>query len=173
MNVIAFPELRQIYNYDCGCSALCSILTYLGYDVREDALMALAGTTPADGTPNSGILTVLTQYAVEYRPVKTVGDVQQALANRHPVLLDLQAWADQGPVDYATDTVDGHYVIAIGASVLGRMICEDPSAYTRTWMTWDELETRWHDIEGSQPVRFGLEILSRGTYSPNDMEHMD
>jgi predicted double-glycine peptidase len=167
--MIDFPELRQVYTYDCGASALCSILTYLGYDIREEDVMKAAGTTE-DGTTPAGIARVLDQYAVEYSPVHTLPAIRQAIEAGRPVLLAVQAWADED-VDYATDNADGHYVVAIGTSP-GGVIFEDPSSYTRTWLTWSELKTRWHDIVDGSEVRYGLAIETAGSYSANRMVHM-
>jgi len=53
---INFPELRQVFNYDCGASALQGVMVYYGVEMREDILMKEAGTTQKHGTPVAGLV---------------------------------------------------------------------------------------------------------------------
>ena len=57
MKIIPYPETRQVFNYDCGASALVSVLVFAGLEEREDRVALLARTTH-NGTSTEGIVRV-------------------------------------------------------------------------------------------------------------------
>ena len=55
MKIIAYPETRQVFSFDCGANALVSVLVFAGLEEREDRVALLAGTSrrPAPAPPAS------------------------------------------------------------------------------------------------------------------------
>jgi predicted double-glycine peptidase len=173
MKILEFPELRQIYNYDCGACAATSVLAYYGFDVREEAVWGLADITK-DGTDPSGILRVFEHFklaTIAYCGMDP-NRIRQAIDRGYPVILDIQAWRDNDSIEWATDWNDGHFVCAIGYDS-ARLIFEDPASYKRTWLTDGELLTRWRDkdVNGNEFVQWGCIVLGTPKFKAGAMEH--
>ena len=169
--LLDFPELRQTYNFDCGACALASVLAYYGIDVREDTVMQIARTTRG-GTNIAGIVKTLRYYGLTPRCCTSVAGIKSALDRQHAVILTLQAYKASG-APYRRTWGDGHYVVAIGYDA-DRIYFEDPSSYKRTWLSFAELEDRWHDVDGRRRLRH-WGCVARGTpkYQSGDSVHMD
>lgn len=162
MKLLNFPKLRQVFDHDCGSTATQSVLTYYGIDVRGDKIMKLAKTNN-NGTPIKGILKVLRKYNLKcIAQHMSISDVKKYLDRNIPVMLLIQAWSDKKNTDWENNWDDGHYVVAIGYSK-NRMYFEDPSSIKRTYLTFNELKKRWHDIESSTgKTHFNLGIAVYG-----------
>lgn len=174
MKILAFPEFRQDYCWDCGAKAMQALLVYYGIDIREQIIMKLAGTTKR-GTLVPGMRKVVKNYKLKYQAGKmTIKDVRYHLARRRPVILLLQAWTDKKKVFWEKDWVDGHYVVAIGYD-RSKIYFEDPSAVIRTYLTDEELRERWHhlDPKGKRYLNWGLVVLEKSHYYPKKIIHMD
>ena len=76
----------------------------------------------------------------------TVSDVIQFIKKQKPVILVLQAWTYMRRVDWKHDWIDGHYVVAIGFDEKN-ISFEDPSSFVRTFLSFEELDERWHDVD--------------------------
>jgi len=177
MPILKFPEFRQVYKYDCGASALQSVLVYYGFDVREKDIMDLAGTSAHDGTPIKGFKKVAKHYGLKSKVRKlTIENVKKYIAKRVPVIIDLEAWSEKKKVDWEDDWQDGHYVVAIGYD-RDKFYFEDPSSVHRTFLTFVELQKRWHDQDPKTKkklVNIGIIISGRKPdYHPERAEHMD
>ena len=182
MKIIEFPELRQAYNYDCGASALQSVLVYYGYQEREDKLLKKLKATRTDifdnGVKISEIVKVLKSYnlIVEVKRGLKAEDLPQYVDKEIPVIVLLQAWRDsKSPKSWKTDYVDGHYVVSIGYNN-NKIIFEDPSSYWRTFLTFNELDDRWHaiDDEGkNDPISVAIIVKGKKKFKANELKHMD
>ncbi|MBU0907687.1 MAG: C39 family peptidase [Nanoarchaeota archaeon] len=162
MKILNFPKLRQVYDHDCGSTAAQSVLAYYGIDIRGDRIMKLAKTSNC-GTPTKGILKVLRKYNLKCISQKmSISQVKRFLDKEIPVILLIQAWSAKKDVDWENDWNDGHYVVAIGYSK-NKMYFEDPSPIERTYLTFNKLKKRWHDIESSTGrAHFNLGIAVYG-----------
>ena len=78
--------------------------------------------------------------------VMSVEDVILKIKRQQPVILVLQAWTDMRRVNWKHDWVDGHYVVAIGYDDK-HIYFEDPSSFMRTYLSFKELDERWHDVD--------------------------
>jgi ABC-type bacteriocin/lantibiotic exporter with double-glycine peptidase domain len=162
MLMLDIPQLRQTYGYDCGAKALQAVLAYYGIEVREDVIMKKVKTTP-EGTSVNHIEQVARSYGLQVDSRRmNIHDVKEYLKKKIPVILALQAWTDKQIVDWDKDWVDGHYVVAIGYSK-DKVIFEDPSSFERTYITYDELEHRWHDEDtnGKKYLHHGIAVYGR------------
>jgi len=175
LKILDFPELRQVYSYDCGANAMQSILTYYGYDMREEEIMKEAGTTENGSSP-AGLRKVATTYNIPFSEGKfTINDLKMHIDNKWPTVMPIQAYPeDPENWDYAEDWEDGHWVIAIGYSNIG-IFFEDPSSTKRTFIAYDDLDKRWHDIDndGNKLDHYGIVFNGIVNYKSNDIIVME
>lgn len=147
---LEFPTLRQTFNYDCGASALQAVMVYYGVEMREDILMREAGTTKQYGTPVRGLTRVARKHGFSCAVKQmTIEQVIESIKKKKPVMLVLQAWTDIRRVDWKHDWMDGHYVVAIGFDDKN-IYFDDPSSFVRTFLSFKELDDRWHDVDAHQ-----------------------
>lgn len=175
MPLLILPQLHQTYGYDCGANALETVLVYYGIKVREDQIIKDAKTSEK-GTSLSGILNVVKKYGLKMdcRPM-TIEDVKKYIRQKIPVILLLQAWTKQKDVVWEKNWVDGHYAVAVGYTE-DKMIFEDPYSFERTYLTYDELEKRWHDVDttGKKYFNYGIAIFGKKPQFKRDtLVHMD
>jgi len=149
---LAVPDVAQATDYTCSASALQAVLAYYATDRTEAALATELGATPADGAPPEAIVRVARAHGLdaEARDGMTFADLAAELAQRHPVIVDLEAWADPPRTSWADDWDDGHYVVLI--AIHGDLLVfEDPSlAGARAVLTTAELDERWHDVDANR-----------------------
>jgi predicted double-glycine peptidase len=175
MKLLSFPEFRQTYNYDCGANALQTVLEYYGVDVREDKLMRLAGTNKNNGTPISGIIKVLKKNKLRFKVGElSIKKLKKYIDEKIPVIILLQAWTEKKKVDWEKDWKDGHYVVAIGYSK-NKFYFQDPSSPNRTYLTYKEMEKRWHDEdEDKRYVHYGIVVYGKKPrFNLRKIIHMD
>jgi len=169
MKMLTFPELRQTYDYDCGAKAVQAVLAYYGIDERESPIMKLAGTRRS-GTPIRGVVRALHEYGLKCRVGRmTIAGIRREIDRDRPVILVLQAWADKKVADWEKDWIDGHYVVAIGYD-RKRVFFEDPSSVMRTYLSFDELTKRWHDVDTDGKRYFNYGIVAYGRKPEFDLD---
>lgn len=165
MKTIKLPELIQTYIWDCGPKALQAVLAYYGIHAREEDIIKTAGAIKT-GTPISGLKKAIKKYGLKCRAGKmTAEEVKNYIKKRIPVILLLQSWTIQKNVDWSQNWDDGHYAVAIGYT-RKKIIFEDPWILSRSYLTYEELEERWHDkIGGRRFYNFGLAIYGKKSSS--------
>jgi len=149
---LGVPDVSQATDYTCSASALEAVLGYYNTDLPETLLATELGATPKDGAPPDAIVRVARAHglAAEVREGVTRADLAAELAQRHPVIVDLQAWADKPPASWANDWEDGHYVVLV-AIEHDTFVFEDPSvAGSRSFLSAGELDARWHDEDANR-----------------------
>lgn len=174
MQKIKFPELMQTYSWDCGAKAMQSVLIYYGFDVPEQIVMKIAHTT-SSGTSAVGIERVVRKYKLKYECKKmTKDDLKLHVKKKIPVIILLQAWSGKKKVDWEHRWADSHYVVVTGYDER-RLYCEDPWTIHQTYLTWTELEKRWHGIiRHKRYHHWGLAVFGKeATYDPGKLVHMD
>lgn len=175
MKIISFPNLRQTYAWDCGAKAMQSVLAYYGLDIREDIIMEIAGTNK-QGTTIPGLKKVVKKYNLEFKSGKmTVKDIKKYLNKKIPVILVIQAWTGKVNVDWKNNWTNGHYVVAIGYDEKN-FYFEDPSSLEINFLSYQELEERWHDIgiNNKKYINWGMSIFGKkADYSPSQLVHLD
>lgn len=173
MVMLDFPEFRQSFDYDCGAKAVQAMLAYYGIDVDEEEIIKLAGTNRKSGTSISGVVRVLEKYNLKYHSGELeIDKIKSQLAEGHPVILILQAWTkDYRPV-WDLDWKDGHYVVAIGYDDK-KVYFEDPYSINRTYLTYNELEKRWHNQQKRKKyVHYAISVYGRKPRYPTKARHM-
>lgn len=157
-----FPELRQAYEYDCGATALQSVLIYYGFDFSESEIMKMVKTTKKNGTKPENIFQAAKKLGIKAKLISPLSliDLKAFIDQDIPVIIELQAWSKK-PSDYSTDWTSGHYVVAIGYD-RHRVYFEDPAAINRTHLSFKELLLRWHDRDSSGRKYYNLGIALAG-----------
>lgn len=176
--ILDVPVTRQTYDYDCGAKALQTLLAYYGIDIREDVLMKELKTSKVDGSSVDEIRTFAKAqgFRVIARQNMSIETLKDHIDQGDPVLVLLQAWANKRltPEEWKNNNDDGHYVIVIGYGK-DRIIFEDPSSFSRTWLTLKEFRERWHDINpenGKILQRFGMVLAGKDPIGQT-MLHME
>jgi ABC-type bacteriocin/lantibiotic exporter with double-glycine peptidase domain len=174
MRMIDFPESRQIGNYDCGANALLSVLSYHGIDVDESTIIKIAHTTKRSGTSINGIKKVLKKFKLKYKDGKIdIETLKKYVKKKIPVIIPLQAWETKKVKNWNCEWDSGHYVIPIGYDKK-KIYFEDPVCITRAYLTFKELEERWHDKDDKTKkrlVHFGIAVF--GKHPTKKPVHMD
>jgi predicted double-glycine peptidase len=167
--ILDFPELRQIYTYDCGASATQSVLAYYGYTKREDELLkklkAVNVNIFDNGVKTKDMLKLFKAHDLQAEIVYGLEakGIIKYIDDELPVIVLLQAYKkDSDKVPYEKNYKAGHYVVAIGYDA-NRIIFEDPSSYTRTFLTFKELDARWHAVDdNNKPSDISVAIIVEG-----------
>ena len=174
MKILDFPELIQTYKYDCGAKALNAVLEYYGIDVSEGEIMKIAGTDKKSGTPIEGVLKVLKKYKLKFEAgTLKISQIKRYINKKIPVILILQAWSSDKKVLWEKNWGDGHYVIAIGYDKK-KIYFEDPYSVFRTYLTYKELDKRWHDKnKGKKYIHYGIAVYGKKPkFDSNKKIHM-
>jgi ABC-type bacteriocin/lantibiotic exporter with double-glycine peptidase domain len=173
MKILSFPEFRQTYEYDCGAKALQAVLEYYGIDVSEGKIINLAKTTKKGTSPKS-VVNVIKRYKLKFKEGQlTISQIKKYLDKRIPVIILLQAWTEKKKFDWEKDWTDGHYVVAVGYGK-NKVYFEDPYSVLRTYLTYKELNKRWHDKEDRKEyVHYGIAVYGKKPkFNPNKKIHM-
>lgn len=180
IKILTFPEARQSTNFSCGASSVQAVLYYYGIDIREDKLIKIFDAQSTD-IVHSGIDPDTLKERLEQQwglKVKmgtmSLEEVKSYIDKDIPVILGIQAWRNEDAaieaIDYSKSYKDGHYVVAIGYTDK-HIIFEDPSILAnRGYLTFDELERRWHDADyhGNQFEHLGLAVYGKlPVYNPD------
>jgi len=175
MKMLSLPRLRQTYNYDCGVKAFQAVLVYYGIEVREDILIKQTKTSK-QGTSPEDVIRVAKDYGLKviYGEM-SISEIKKYIDKKIPVILSLQAWTDKKNPDWRKNWKDGHYAVAIGYTK-DRVFFEDPSSFNPTYLNYDELEKRWHDVDknGKKYFHYGIALFGKKpTFKKDKIIHMD
>ncbi len=183
MKWIDFPSLRQTFEYDCGAKAMHASLSFYGINTNEYDILRIARTTPRSGTSLQGMLAVAKHFQLiaEVKEI-SITELKKYIDRKMPIIVLLQAWPKKKVKDWKNHWGDGHYVVAIGYDK-EKVYFEDPYSILRTYLTYQELEERWHDRVGTQwgnvrkeQKRSHVAIIVHGAknkYSSTRAVHMD
>lgn len=173
--ILNFPELRQEYSYDCGACAIQGVLMYYGIDEEGGVLMKKAGTTKKLGTPLKGMVSTIKKYKLKCKAGSmTIEELKKYIDKGYPVIIDIQAWKDKKNVDWENNWDDGHYVVAIGYDSR-KIYFEDPGTINRAFLSYKELEKRWHDkdVDGKKYYNYGIAVYGKPVkYNLKKASHM-
>ena len=175
MKILNFPERRQTYNYDCWASCAQSVLNYYWIDIREDTIMKIAWTNK-EWTSIWWIEMVVHKYKLKNKTEHmTISKIKKYIDRQIPVIIILQARTDTKHVDWKSNRVDGHYVVAIGYDKT-KIYFEDPSSIYRTYLLNNEFKERRHDvdIDWREYYHYGIAVYGKKPkYSTHTKIHMD
>jgi predicted double-glycine peptidase len=168
------PLIGQQEDYTCGNVAVLAVLRYWKADTfrttTEADLVGPLGTTSRFGTEPAAIASFIGAQkglSAEVRTDATTHELDRALANGEPVIVDVEAWPDETRASelrtWDDDYEDGHYVVLVGKANVPpsgereAYVFMDPSTTDHyAYIPKDELIHRWHDT-----VRDGLGTMLR------------
>jgi len=76
-------------------------------------------------------------------------------------------------INWQNNWSDGHYVVAIGFDK-NKIYFADPSSIYKTYLTYKELEERWHDqdINDKKYINYGIAVMGKSNYKYSKTIHM-
>ena len=159
--MLNFPELRQTYEYDCGASALQSVLVYFGIKKREEILIKEAKTSKK-GTSVDNLEKTLKKYKLKFDSMEmSIKDIKNYIEKGIPVILLVQAWGKSKKFAWKNDWKDEHYVVAIGYDK-NKFYFEDPYTFERTFLNSKDLIKRWHaKLDGKKYFCRGIAVYGK------------
>jgi hypothetical protein len=178
VKIIDYPRQRQFEGDDCGIVDVAMGLAYFGKYQREDRLIK-ASRLSGDGLETVDLTALLDHYGQEYDAgVLTLDEIRSAIDSGLPVILAIQAYADDPNTIYGEDWNDGHYVTAIGYYEPGDpqdgFIFADSSSWERTSLTILQLLDRWHDMDsGERLSHWGCILKGTPVFSSTAINPME
>lgn len=149
MSISNYPHRTQGFDYDCGATAVLTVLHYYGYTINEQGVFDLIGTDK-DGTSNDGIEIGLKKLGVNYHNVLTLNDIDVSVDKGYPVVI---CWA--------TYPLDWHYSVIIRKE--GRdYIVSDPWVVSLARVPIDVFDKIWHEPDGT---RWGVAVTGEPKYT--------
>jgi len=172
MRILDFPIVRQSTVYTCSCASVQACLCYYGLDYREGQIRRLMriDRNTQEIHPRK-IVKALKDLGLKASYKKlTLNNLIKYIERGIPVIINLQAWGS----DYNKDN-SGHYAVAIGYDS-NRVIFSDPSSFYRDYLSYTELEGRWHDgdVGDIDYSHMGIVVWGRRpVYMRDKIVHMD
>lgn len=112
--LLPVKSVSQENCYECGLSAVMTILKTMGMKVRKDNLKKKLGTSSRKGTPPENIKALFTEIELEYQEKHkaSLRDVEKMLKASKMCLVAYQAWGEE---KYYKRLQSGHYSVIFGA----------------------------------------------------------
>ena len=159
------PDILQNTNYDCGVECTQTILAYYGVDYYEFELEKELKVSRKYGTELNSIVKFFRRrkYKVDYGEL-SLELLKEYINKEIPVIILIQAWK-QDDVDYENTYNWGHYVVVCGYNKKG-FIIEDPAIFGRGFLSYRQLEKRWHgyDDKNKKKKCLGIAIYGKPKY---------
>lgn len=168
---------RQGTGYSCGANCLETIFAYYGIEYREGQMIEKLGTTPERGTKYTEIRRVAEEegFTVIERREATVEDLKSIIDEGYPVMVVIQAWADEINAESEADTFDwenywdsGHWVVCDGYTDKA-FLFEDPATFRKAYIPIEEFKKRWHDIGDNEDDKFINYLIYFTGKEPNEV----
>ena len=172
--MLKFPNLKQFFNYDCGACAMMGILDYYGIEAEEREIIKIAGTNSKTGTSFEGFKKVAKKFGFKCRIKQlTIDDLKKSIDKKQPVIICLQAYVEKKKPDWKKEWKFGHYAVAIGYDSK-KMYFVDPGILEETYISFAELDKRWHDKEARKKfVHMSIVFYGKKPkYNPEKAVHM-
>lgn len=188
---VDMPNLRQYGNYTCGATCVQMIMNWLKPyegDINLTAYEEVLGTTEEAGTPPENILQYfeINDIAVNAGEKRTIKELVEALNEKHPMLMCIQAWssAEDGsynvddPSNQNTYLTEGHWVVCVGYKETSDgylLYFNDPACVGYCVLDEKELDCRWIDVDIEEKVydHYGIEIEASTDFDPYGAYHLD
>jgi len=164
------PDVRQAEYYSCGASSFQAVMSYYGKNSVECDLRMMLNTTPTHGTYPWDMVRVAKHqgFDAEWKENLTLNDLESALRQGTPVIIDGQRFQDQNST-WENTWSWGHYMVVIGLDDR-HVYLEDPFLLgSRLEMTREDFVASWHDYETELPAPpyakryYHLGVFIRGT----------
>lgn len=112
--LLPVKSVPQENGYECGLSAVMTILKTLGLNLRKDRLKKKLGTNSKRGTPPENIKALFSEIELDYleKHKSSLRDVEKMLRASKMCLVAYQAWGEE---KYYRKLQSGHYSVIFGA----------------------------------------------------------
>lgn len=161
---VPLPDMQQPDSYSCAL-CLISVAKYYGLGPDDfDTAKSKMGTTAADGTYYGKVHEYARELGLDatVQTEMTREDLKKLLDEKVPVILSMQAWGDPQDYEDPNNNDNGHYIVAIGYDEDDYFYFMDPSVICRrAFLTWKELDKRWHENEREGEISHHLGIICR------------
>ena len=179
MKLLTFPDARQCTPDMCGVAATQAVLYYYGQSIIQSKLVEMMKMDPEVGVEPEMIVKIFTDkdFEVDFEAM-TIEKVKEYIDEGTPVILLINAWAADYPVDYTNIDEEGHYVVAIGYDDEKEwFIFDDPSFLeNRGYIGYDELLTRWKMWASDNKTilhNYGIAVHGTPLYDPQRLIHIE
>lgn len=155
-----YPHRTQSFDYDCGATAVLTVLNYYGFDnerkVNEQTVFELIGTD-VNGTDNEGIEAGLKKIGLTFENVHSLEDINRHVDENRPVI-----------VCAVTYPHEWHYMVVIGKEE-DHYIVSDPWSLPISWVKVETFDKVWREEDGT---RWGVAVMGNPKYR-GGIEEMD
>ena len=130
-------DYEQTLKYDCGVSALRSVLNSNGMHLSEKTLIDDLDPTIKYGTKLNKIVTVAKKYGFDamYKRSQTLGDLKKMINDYEIILL-----------------TDDHYIVVAGIKE-GFLMIEDPATKGEEKLSFKRLNRKWFGMEDDEKTK--------------------
>lgn len=160
---IDFQNIQQPDGSTCGHTCLAMMLQFLGIEASVEEIKKQAEDKEnSEGLSPNGMIEIAKHFGAKaiVKRNTSIRDVVSMINDNQPVIVELQAWPEDPDKNLGKSWDDGHYVVAVGHTT-NHMIFEDPSSPIRTFLSFDELEKRWHDNDYGQKNKQLIVIVTK------------
>lgn len=160
--------VRQSTTYSCGAAALLSVFSYFGiHDYTESDLMKELGTT-ANGSDIRELVRVANEHnlGATFHQELTIDQLRAELAQKRPVIIEMQAWGDPVPASYKEIWNEGHFAIVIAIDEENIYFVDPSLLGSRGKLRLPEFEERWHELSEKKVHEFRTGIIFTAKSNP-------
>ncbi|MCX6163069.1 MAG: cysteine peptidase family C39 domain-containing protein [Ignavibacteriae bacterium] len=161
---IYLPDTLQFYDYDCGTTCAQAVLAYYGEDISEIKLLKKIKPSKKYGTKSAQIEKYFKNRGFTvHAGSMSIPELKKFINRKIPVILFLQAWGPEG-TNYKNTQAYGHYAIVCGYNTKG-IILEDPAIFGKGFLSYKELEKRWHGEDNGFLSQYGIAVWGKGRFN--------
>lgn len=160
------PLTRQATANSCGAAATQSVLGYYGIDYPESYLIRrLSGWFTGINIERIVDFLISEGLTVALKRNATIADLELHLRTGHPVIVEIQAWADE-PTDYSQSWANGHYAIVIGLAQQTVYFMDPSLLGSRGYMAKAQFLKRWHELDSHGNKAYQTALFVSGKKNP-------
>jgi uncharacterized protein YvpB len=148
--LLQFPRVEQPDNSTCGHTSIVMIAQYYGASYKVDDIRQMVSQKEnSEGLSPETILKIASQLRFKAKVENGLSfeAIKTYINNDTPVIIELQSLEEPSQNhDWENEWENGHYVVAIGYT-LENLIFADPQSFLKSYLSYEELLPRWHDID--------------------------
>lgn len=157
IKILDFPRIRQTEDYNCSVFCVMAVLKYYNINKSYEAIARGVRLNRETGAPPDNVVEYLRLCGLKTEEGKlTEKTLTNCIDSNIPVIIPLQAYADEENPDWINLWDHGHYEVLIGYSD-NYFIFEDPSSDKYEYIEKPEFHMRWHDTDGVRKyINYGI-----------------
>jgi ABC-type bacteriocin/lantibiotic exporter with double-glycine peptidase domain len=161
MKLINLPDVLQNEDYSCGVFVSQVLMSYWKEDWIEDELNKELNPDKEFGTSTKDIIKFFKSRGLKVTSGSmSVEQLKKYIDKDIPVIMLIQAWDFEDDNPEWLNEEYGHYVIAVGYNDKA-IIIEDPAIFGRGYITYSDLEKRWHGEDESRLDHYGIVVVGK------------